>query len=305
MSPIVPLLLAALIQSPTDLPGAAPGRAHAPWTGVWKLAEPREGEALYLWFEEGRAGELRSGVPRFHRVHAMDDGDLVLESWGREQRLELEPGEDTLAVVRGDRTLLYQRAAELPEALALEPYELPEDVQVEPFLLETIQLDLRERRARDQAVRAGGRLDARAVEVDRENTAYMMELVREFGWIDAERFGKEAADAAFLLVQHTADLRLMRTALPHVEADVRAGRVDGQNFALMHDRLMLNLGYLQRYGSQIAVTADGRQVLMPLEDPERVDELRAELGMGPLAEYLALFGEEPIEQLEPPAGALR
>ena len=79
----------------------------------------------------------------------------------------------------------------------------------------------------------------------------------------------------------------------------RAGWFDGQNYALLFDRLQLRLGYLQRYGSQLT-TIDGESLLMPCEDIARVDELRSEVGMGKLAQYLSLFRDQdtaPIRHL--------
>ena len=70
---------------------------------------------------------------------------------------------------------------------------------------------------------------------------------------------------------------------------VRADGHDGQNFALLYDRLQLNLGENQRYGSQVGRDEKGEMVVLPLEDRAKVDQFRRELGMGPLAQYLAFF----------------
>ena len=127
-------------------------------------------------------------------------------------------------------------------------------------------------------------------EVDLDNTAYLRRLLSEVGWIDAARFGPEAAQAAWLIVQHSADLVLMSTILPEIEELVRAGAEDANRFALLYDRTQIWLGRRQRYGSQIFFGPDG-MFLAPLEDPEGGDGRRAELGMVPLAVYLEKFRE--------------
>ncbi len=53
-------------------------------------------------------------------------------------------------------------------------------------------------------------------------------------------------------------------------------------------------GRPQRYGTQIQVDAEGRNVLCDLDDPDKVDERRRALGLGPLADYLESFGEPVI-----------
>jgi len=153
-----------------------------------------------------------------------------------------------------------------------------------------IQGELARRRTVDQAVRRDRSRHEEMAGVDADNTAYLKGVVTDIGWIDVERFGQPAANAAFLLVQHSSDLPLMLAALPEIEKDVRAGKADAQNYALLYDRTQLMSGGKQRYGSQIRENDDGDLVVFKLEDPDRVDARRKELGLTPLEDYLALFG---------------
>ena len=56
--------------------------------------------------------------------------------------------------------------------------------------------------------------------------------------------------------------------------------------------MLLMSGGKQRYGSQVRQKEDGTLVVWKLEDPDRVDELRKRIGLPPLREYLAAFGEK-------------
>jgi len=169
-----------------------------------------------------------------------------------------------------------------------------------------IQADLAARREREQGVRneitallrAGTPLKSlnaespvikRMIEIDKENVAVLKAILAECGWIDAARFGAGAANAAFLIVQHSGDDELMGGALPHIEADAKAGRINGDSYALLYDRLTLSRGGLQRYGSQLSTRDSGEMFADKLEDPEHVDERRKELGMQPLAGYISGF----------------
>jgi hypothetical protein len=51
----------------------------------------------------------------------------------------------------------------------------------------------------------------------------------------------------------------------------------------------VNEGRKQIYGTQIVGVKDGAPVPWPCEEPERVDELRAEVGIEPFDEYVARF----------------
>jgi hypothetical protein len=298
MTPLA-VLLAPLLSFGT--PAGSHGEPE--WLGCWR--EVRGGQVL--WLERERAGWLREGRPTFYRLEVTELG-ARLESWARYTELVLELEDGQLHARGRDVELVLEPLETVPSALLVEPYELPEAQPLDQGVVSMLVEDLRARRVEDQRVRKDleSQADREAavkemVAVDLDNTEFLLGVIRELGWIDATRFGAEAADTAFLIVQHTSDLRLMRTALPRIEEDVRAGRLGGQSFALMHDRLQLNLGGRQRYGSQLGRLPDGGAVLMPCEDLERVDERRASMGMGPLAEYLELFREPdgpPVRTLD-------
>jgi hypothetical protein len=277
------------------------------------------GIALLLVLLGGCASEEERLVPLLHlradSEESARDAVRTLEAAGVPTRLvsldELEADKipDWVDAEEGGWLVLGKeadrdRAAEALIAWAGEPEkDVPPPAKAEPLALGTrrelaatevaaIQGELARRRAVDQAVRRDRGRHAEMARVDADNTAYIKEVVKDVGWIDVERFGRAAADAAFLLVQHSGDLPLMLAALPEIEKDVRAGRADGQNFALLYDRTQLMSGGKQRYGSQIRQNDNGELVVYQLEDPDRVDARRKELGLVPLREYLALFGRE-------------
>ena len=83
--------------------------------------------------------------------------------------------------------------------------------------------------------------------------------------------------------------------MPILEPLALAGEIDGQDYGLMYDRLAVNEGRPQRYGTQVTCKA-GKLVIDwdNLEDPANADERRRALGFpGTLAEYEALFARYP------------
>ncbi len=264
--------------------------------GAWLSAE--EGPTEVIWFDGSRVGWLRGDEPTFYRAE-IEAGHASLESWGRFIELEVHTHDDGAGLhVEGDGYHLALERCEVPRALLVEPYDWPTDIALDADTVAELTDELARRRDEDQRVRQfGGQPTSEEMSemgrVDADNVAFLMQVVEELGWIDAERFGTAAADAAFLIVQHAPDTRLMRSALPHIEADVRAGRLGSQAYALLHDRFELRMGRLQRYGSQIGVSPQFGSVLMPCEDFARLDELRGELGMGPIADYLEFFKDGP------------
>lgn len=129
-------------------------------------------------------------------------------------------------------------------------------------------------------------------EADAENEKALLAMVPPEGWFLKSRYGDRAAQAAFTIVQH-ADLALWRRFVPVLEPLVARGEVSGPNYALMYDRLALNEGRPQRYGSQMTCKGD-KYVVDRLEAPETVDERRKAMGFTQtLAEYEAVFAQYP------------
>ncbi|MGW0986403.1 DUF6624 domain-containing protein [Streptomyces sp. NPDC002486] len=116
------------------------------------------------------------------------------------------------------------------------------------------------------------------------------EIMDEYGWPTAELVGEEAARAAWLIAQHAdRQLGIQRRALQLMQQAVSAGSTGLRELAFLRDRTLVNEGRQQIYGTQIAGVKDGAPVPWLCEEPERMDELRAEVGIEPFDEYVAKF----------------
>jgi len=148
----------------------------------------------------------------------------------------------------------------------------------------------------DQAVRegfgAGGVIDsAGSVAMEREdsaNTTWLKGYVARWGWPTTSQVGRDAVEAAFLIVQHAVhDTAFMRAMLPAIQQAKQRGDLDGGAVALLTDRIEVHAGHAQIYGTQLSLK-DGRWVLDPIADSAGVDARRKRMGLPPLAEYLRL-----------------
>lgn len=157
-----------------------------------------------------------------------------------------------------------------------------------------LRIELLDRGHRDQQVRdsvfgRGTEFDSSALrwmqQVDMDNTTWLKDLVAREGWPTASKVGAEAANSAFLILQHaTHDVAFQRMMLDTIALGFSRGEIDGQSFALLHDRVAVQSGQKQRYGTQAQIRRD-RVVFDPMEDSSKVDSLRATVGLPPLAEY--------------------
>jgi len=134
---------------------------------------------------------------------------------------------------------------------------------------------------------------AAQTELDRRNVERLEAIVVEHGWPDESRVGERAAQAAFLVVQHAA-LEVQKRHFPRMAEARDRGELRPDLLAMLEDRILMREGQPQIYGSQIVRDPDsGGWMLYALAEPERVEELRAAVGLGPLAEYLERFGLAP------------
>lgn len=117
-------------------------------------------------------------------------------------------------------------------------------------------------------------------------------MVAEHGWPGRGLVGAEAATVASALLQHhTGDLAFRRECLALIEAAAEDGDMLRRDAAYLTDSLRRAEGRPQLYGTKFERVAGGELRPCPIEDEDRVDERRAAVGLGPLADYAALLAQ--------------
>ena len=125
--------------------------------------------------------------------------------------------------------------------------------------------------------------------IDHANTLWLRGRVERDGWPRISQVGEKAADMAWLLVQHAdSDPAFQLKALRLMEPLVAEGEVSTRNYAYLYDRIMLKLQGKQRYGTQVTCI-DGERAPHALEEPDRINALRAEMELSSIEEYLGWF----------------
>jgi hypothetical protein len=131
---------------------------------------------------------------------------------------------------------------------------------------------------------------ANAIELDGAHTQLLKDLLQDYDWIDAHRFGPRIASHAWVLAQHAdANPDFQQDALERMRPYLENGGVSPGDYAYLFDRVAVNQDRVQRYGTQpkSECNADGSLSPKPLEDPSGVDARRAKLGLGPMADAMA------------------
>jgi len=125
----------------------------------------------------------------------------------------------------------------------------------------------------------------RIKEVHERNNARIKQIISQHGWPGISLVGKEAAEAAWLIVQHAVlDTDFMESCLDLLREAVKQGEAEGRHFAYLQDRVLTMSGKPQIYGTQHDVDKNGIAFPLPIENSVDVDNLRRKMGLGTLAE---------------------
>ncbi|ATB46215.1 DUF6624 domain-containing protein [Corallococcus macrosporus] len=171
--------------------------------------------------------------------------------------------------------------------------EAEQYVAADPALRDELLKRMEEDQAVRNALAASNFQDeaarAKLREVDARNTTWLKGVIAKQGWPGSALVGPRASFAAWLLVQHAdQDVAFQSEVLPMLEQAVARGEGSAKELAYLTDRVLVNTGKPQRYATQLE-EVDGKTVPRTLEDPAKVNERRASVGLDSLEEYIAAF----------------
>lgn len=172
--------------------------------------------------------------------------------------------------------------------------------------LEQVGRELARMAAEDQRIRRAPKgsarkmvrpLDAkRALEyrrIDGDNTERLRRILAEDGWPGSSLVGEQGAHHAWLIAQHADhDPAFQREALDLLREAVARSEARPRELAYLTDRVRVNEGREQIFGTQMRPDENGMPIPQPIEDPERLDERRAEVGLEPFDQYLRGFVQQ-------------
>jgi hypothetical protein len=132
---------------------------------------------------------------------------------------------------------------------------------------------------------------AHIAETDAQNTAWLEKVIEQYGLPGNTLVGEDAANAVFLIIQHSPDLEFQRKCLTLMELAVSKGEANAIHLAYLTDRVRIREGKPQFYGTQGQSQSNGVIVPIPIEDEQNVDERRKAIGLVPIAEYFKQMNE--------------
>ncbi len=119
------------------------------------------------------------------------------------------------------------------------------------------------------------------------NQKRIKEIFDKYGFIGFDLAGKDGANNFWLIVQHSDhNPDFQKKVLDKMKIEVDKGNADPSNYGLLVDRVRINTGQKQIYGTQVTYNDSGQAYCKNLEDSLYVDIKRKSIGLEPLIDYL-------------------
>lgn len=139
--------------------------------------------------------------------------------------------------------------------------------------------------------------------VIRTNFPTIKKILTTYGYPTYALVGQESSKHYFLLVQHSDfDLQFQQQVLKLMRREVRHNNAFGQQYAYLTDRIAINQGKPQIYGTQVLMS--GNTKVKPCIAPAQLNERRKAVGLEPIEKYLqkcnAVFYEMNPQQKSKP-----
>ena len=128
--------------------------------------------------------------------------------------------------------------------------------------------------------------------IDRKHTLKMKEIIKRYGWPTINLVGKKANKNAWLLVQHADhDIRFQKRCLKLMKDiyKINSNLINITNIAYLKDRILVNKGKAQLFGTQFYANKKGIFGPRPIKDIKNLDKRRKEYGLPPFSEYKRLL----------------
>ena len=135
-------------------------------------------------------------------------------------------------------------------------------------------------------------LDKIKNETFKKHIPLLKEIIRKYGFPTFNLVGKESSNNFFAMVQHSDfDLKFQKACLKKIKKFVKTKQVNTANFAYLTDRVSINSGKPQIYGTQLDYDKDGNALPKNLKDAENVNKRRSSVGLESIEEYLKKMTE--------------
>lgn len=157
---------------------------------------------------------------------------------------------------------------------------------------------------RDKLIQNGELFDGYNKEMESlhiKHADILNEIIEKIGYPTIEKFGKEASNAAWLVIQHSISKpEFMKKCAVLLEKAVAENQADAKQLAYLTDRIAVFEDRPQLYGTQFDWDGNGEMNPNPFDDLEKVNERRKSVGLNSLQEQTEIIRKQIIAENQKP-----
>lgn len=117
---------------------------------------------------------------------------------------------------------------------------------------------------------------------DSLNLIKVTSIIDRYGWLSQNEVGNKGNSTLWLVIQHS-DLKTQEKYFPIMKEAVKNGKAKKSELAYLEDRMLMNQGKKQLYGTQYRLNETNKQIeLWLIEDPLNLNKRRESVGLPPL-----------------------
>ena len=171
---------------------------------------------------------------------------------------------------------------------------------------EIIELQNADLELRDKLIQNGQLFDGYNQEMEalhNRHAEILNNIIDKIGYPTVEKVGKEANEAAWLVIQHSiGQPEFMKKCAVLLEKAVAENQADAKHLAYLTDRIAVFEGAEQLYGTQFDWDENGEMKPYSFDDLEKVNRRRKTIGLNLLEEQTEIIRKQVVaENQKPPA----
>lgn len=115
-------------------------------------------------------------------------------------------------------------------------------------------------------------------------------IYKKYGFLGFDKVGKDGSNHFWLLVQHLDKYpEFQKRVLKEMDKEFKKGNANPNNYAYLYDRVKVNAGEKQLFGTQVTYETETTGRAIPkigLVDSVNIDKIRKEYNLSTLKKYL-------------------
>ncbi len=134
-----------------------------------------------------------------------------------------------------------------------------------------------------------------------KNAKILDKIMNTIGYPTAEKVGKEASDATWLIIQHAIEQpEFMKRSAQLLKTAVKSNKADPRNLAYLTDQIAIFQDQPQRYGTQFDWDENGNLSAHTVDDVIKVNKRRKAIGLNTLEEQTEVIRTQAVHEKQSP-----